>query len=281
MALQGDPRKDSPLDMCKTCCPTITWKSFTAIITLVDVIMYIVTLAVGGVSGYCDGIDFLPPSPDTLHQFGNRDPWNIRYEAAVWRFITPVFLHANFLHIFFNMAAQLMLGSTAEAMLGTARFVLVYFLCDIGGNLFGALVTSDAAVGASTAIVGILGLFISFVVLNWKRLDPNMKCFIICFIVFIILMNLMFSFGGFGTTAPSGNSSSYQTDNYGHLGGLLTGAFSGMFILSPIGGPPEQYEKNVKYVGYGLTLLYFVLGFSLFFTVVDPIRIFYCYNVNL
>lgn len=274
MALQGDPRKETPFDMCKSCCPTITWRSFTAIITIVDVIIFIVTLCIHGLGNQDDVVDFLPPSMEALHQFGNRDPWLIRYKGEVWRFITPVFLHANFLHIFFNMCAQLVLGSTAEAMLGTLKFILLYFLCAIGGNMFGALVSSSLAVGASTAIVGILGLFISFVVVNWKRLDPNMKCLIICLIVFIIIMNLMFSVGGIDSSGPNvGSASFYQTDNYGHLGGLLTGAFVGMFILTPIGGPPEKYEKNVKYFGYGITAFYFILGMSLFFTVVYPTHV--------
>jgi len=255
---QGDPRKESCFQMCKlTCCPVITIKSFTAIITIVDIVMFIVTLCFGIVRG--GETEFLTPKMDTLILFGDRNVFYIITKYQVWRFLTPVFLHANFLHIFFNCFSQLIFGSQVEVMLGTKLFVVLYFLCGVGGNVFGGLFEAGDAVGASTAIVGLLGVFIAFVIVNWKKLDSQMKCFMLCMVFFIIIINLVFSVG------PSSKESA--VDNYGHLGGLLTGTFAGMFLVKPQGGA-TLYEKRVKIIGQCLTVFFFVLCFCLFYLVV-------------
>lgn len=53
-----------------------------------------------------------------------------------YQFITYMFLHANFEHIFFNMFALWMFGRTLEMELGTKRFLIYYFVCGIGAALF-------------------------------------------------------------------------------------------------------------------------------------------------
>lgn len=256
---EGDPRKESCFQMCKlTCCPTITFKSFTAIITIVDIVMFIVTLAFGMQTG--GRTEFLSPTIDTLVKFGGRTVYDIVARYQVWRFITPVFLHANFLHIFFNCFSQLIFGSQVEVMLGTKRFIVFYFLCALGGNLFGGLFDKllGVSVGASTAIVGLLGIFIAFVIVNWNRLDTNMRCFMMCMVFFIILINLVFSVG------PSDGTSA--VDNFGHLGGLLTGTFAGMFFIIPQGAA-TLYEKRVKIIGYCLTAFFFILCSVLYYVI--------------
>ncbi len=243
--------------MCKlTCCPTITWKSFTAIITVVDIAMFIVTL----VFGWQTAGEFLSPSIDILIKFGGRTVADIIYKYQVWRFLTPVFLHANFLHIFFNCFSQLIFGSQVEVMMGTKRFIAFYFLCALGGNLFGGLFDGlmGVSVGASTAIVGLLGVFIAFVIVNWNRLDTNMRCFMMCMVFFIIMINLVFSSGG--------SEKLTAIDNYGHLGGLLTGTFAGMFFIVPQGAA-TKYEKRVKIIGYCLTAFFFILCSVLYYVV--------------
>jgi membrane associated rhomboid family serine protease len=80
-----------------------------------------------------------------------------------YRLITSAFLHANVLHIFFNMYALLIVGPTLEAALGRSRFVTLYFLSALGGSTIAYLLMppQSAAVGASGAIFGLFGaLFI-------------------------------------------------------------------------------------------------------------------------
>ena len=49
-----------------------------------------------------------------------------------WQFITYLFLHGSFEHIFFNMFALWMFGSVLESLWGPKRFLLFYLICGLG-----------------------------------------------------------------------------------------------------------------------------------------------------
>ena len=75
-----------------------------------------------------------------------------------WRLFTSAFLHANLLHIAFNMYFLWFVGSAVEQALGRGRFVLLYVVSALAGSA-GALVWTPNAptVGASGALFGLLG----------------------------------------------------------------------------------------------------------------------------
>jgi rhomboid protease GluP len=133
-------------------------KSFTLMIVVVDVIVFIVSLLMAKMST----TDFLAPSPDVLDKLGQKDSIKMQKYFQVWRFITPVFLHASFMHIFMNSISTLMIGSGIEASLKFKRTMILYFVSGFGGILFSCVVNPSAnAVGASTAIYGMLGYYVS------------------------------------------------------------------------------------------------------------------------
>lgn len=71
---------------------------------MVDVLFYIATLTATGIKNESlDSKNFLGPSFDVLDIFGMKDPYKIKCKAQIWRFVTPVFLHAGFMHIFVNL----------------------------------------------------------------------------------------------------------------------------------------------------------------------------------
>jgi membrane associated rhomboid family serine protease len=78
-----------------------------------------------------------------------------------WTFITSIFLHGDFMHLFFNMFALFLFGIYLESRVGAKKFLFIFFSAGILGN-FAYLITSFnssvPAVGASGAIFGILGL---------------------------------------------------------------------------------------------------------------------------
>lgn len=99
---------------------------------------------------------------------------------------------------------------------------MIYLLCGIGGNIFSLAVSGDndywskVKAGASTALYGMIGLLIGYLVLNWRGLDQlgqQMKCRMVCSIFFMLVFVLIF------TPADIGSSIDY----FGHLGGFLTG----------------------------------------------------------
>ena len=82
----------------------------------------------------------------------------------IWQFVTYMFVHGSFLHLFFNMFALIMFGRTLEQYLGTREFLLFYFLCGILGGIVSYLfymiqgVVNVAVMGASGAIFALLFL---------------------------------------------------------------------------------------------------------------------------
>ncbi len=77
---------------------------------------------------------------------------------------THMFIHGSILHIVMNMLFLLLIGSSFEERIGTAKFTVIYFLSGILGVVFNAVVfyLSSAVVhdsigiGASGAIFGIV-----------------------------------------------------------------------------------------------------------------------------
>ncbi|MCS6990429.1 MAG: rhomboid family intramembrane serine protease [Chitinophagales bacterium] len=53
----------------------------------------------------------------------------------LYQFITHMFMHGNFMHIFSNMFALWMFGSVLENTWGSLRFLIFYFTCGLGGAL--------------------------------------------------------------------------------------------------------------------------------------------------
>lgn len=49
-----------------------------------------------------------------------------------WQLLTHMFMHGSFSHIFFNMFALWMFGSTLENMWGPKKFLIFYLICGLG-----------------------------------------------------------------------------------------------------------------------------------------------------
>ena len=50
----------------------------------------------------------------------------------VWQPLTHMFMHANFMHIFFNMYTLVMFGMVVERVLGTRKFIIFYLITGLG-----------------------------------------------------------------------------------------------------------------------------------------------------
>jgi membrane associated rhomboid family serine protease len=121
-----------------------------------------------------------------------------------WRLITSAFLHANLVHIGFNMLALWWIGAPVEMYLGRARYLGLYFVSGLAGAA-GALLQAPLSptLGASGAIFGILG---AMLVIEWQatgRLGGNAMT--------LIVINLVISFAIPGISWG------------GHVGGLIGG----------------------------------------------------------
>ena len=61
-------------------------------------------------------------------------------DFRIYQFVTYMFMHANFTHLFFNMFALWMFGNTLENLWGSQRFLLYYMVCGLGAGLCQELV---------------------------------------------------------------------------------------------------------------------------------------------
>lgn len=127
-----------------------------------------------------------------------------------WRLVTYGFLHAGLLHIGFNMLLLWLLGRELEPLLGTPRFLGVYFASLLGGAFGALLLTPNAlTVGASGAVFGLMG---AAAAIMWSRgINPFHTD-----IGMLILFNLALGF--FISNVSVG----------GHLGGLAAGTLCGL-----------------------------------------------------
>lgn len=80
------------------------------------------------------------------------------WDGQLWRLVTACFLHANFLHLIFNLYWVWILGSLLEQWLGPARYTALLLLFAFGSSA--AQFTFDGpAVGLSGVGFALFGLF--------------------------------------------------------------------------------------------------------------------------
>ncbi|MEM5820751.1 MAG: rhomboid family intramembrane serine protease [Candidatus Aenigmatarchaeota archaeon] len=146
-------------------------------------------------------------------------------EGEVWRIFTSIFLHGDFLHLFYNSFALLIFAPILENTIGHRRFLIVFFTSGILGSiayLLTSLVINDLdipALGASGAIYGVIGTL--------AILRPTTIVFVY-FIPVPLLFLAMFwiiteSLGTLLQLFGLKTSIAYQA----HLAGLLFGIFYG------------------------------------------------------
>jgi len=158
-----------------------------------------------------------------------------------YQFVTYMFMHGSFSHLFFNMFALWMFGNAIENAWGAKRFLIFYFVCGIGAGVTQEIVqyihiTSTlqcydsvriaanqvvsvaeylnmlTTVGASGAVYGILLAF----GMTW----PNSRIYIYFAIPikakwFVILYGIIELFSGFRGVD--------NVAHFAHLGGMVFG----------------------------------------------------------
>jgi len=163
-----------------------------------------------------------------------------------WRIVTSLFVHSGFFHIAFNMWALWVFGRMLENLLGTWRFLALYFISGIFGTLaVTVLAPGTGVLGASGAI---FGLFAAFFVIQ-RSLGINAVQLLV-----IIGLNLVIGF-------LPGTNISWQA----HVGGIVGGFLTGLVFAQTrnIRRRPLQIALLVAeavaaialiYVGYAVTI---------------------------
>ena len=168
-----------------------------------------------------------------------------------WRLVTPMFLHGSIIHLGFNMYALYILGRRVERFFGSFRFLGLYLIAGIAGNMFSFFFTPAPSLGSSTAIFGILGAEGVFIYQHRKLIGDQSRV-ALRQIIQVAAVNLFIGM------YPG-------IDNWGHIGGLIGGAIFTWFtgpVFQVLGAPPllrlEDKRAN-ETIGIGFALQLIVL----------------------
>jgi membrane associated rhomboid family serine protease len=176
--------------------------------------------------------------PPELHGIAGNGEW--------YRLVTAMFLHYGVLHLLLNMYALWILGRDIERTLGPLRFVALYLLAGLGGNVAAYLFSPQnaATAGASTAVFGLMAAI--FVIL--KRLNLSVAP-----ILPLIVINVVFTFAIANISVA------------GHLGGLAVGAL----VAFVVAYAPRERRNLVQGVGLAIILLA-LIGLAVYRTTMLP-----------
>ncbi|MHC5267571.1 rhomboid family intramembrane serine protease [Enterococcus sp. LJL98] len=177
---------------------------------------------------------------------------SIALNNEYWRLITPIFIHYGLMHFAVNSVILYYMGQQVEAIYGHWRFLSIYLVSGIMGNLLGFAFNqvNVQAAGASTSLFGMFG---AFVVLGFHfKNNPAIQGMVRQFALFIGL-NLIF--GLFDQTI----------DMYGHIGGLLGGILMGNLVALPV-------QVGKKYSIHVRILSAMILAFFLVFCFIYGLR---------
>lgn len=170
-------------------------------------------------------------------------------EGQYWRILTGATLHGGLIHLAFNSYALYILGRLVETLSNRAHLAIVFLLSAVNGGVLSLIFLPEgASVGASGGVIGFLGYLTVYGFKRRKLLSNDFlksMLFNVAFIAFIgvfVLPNI---------------------DNFGHLGGLLTGAIYGMLQISgDVYEDPRLAGRTTEFVG--LTALGIFVTASIF-----------------
>src|SRR3954447_24855671 len=133
-----------------------------------------------------------------------------------WRLFAANLLHKDALHLAFNAFALWNVGGALERAVRPADYVALLILTALGTTLASALGSDSISLGASGMAFGALGASATF---GWRRgVSGSLRSY---FGVRIVPWLLALFAAGLGSAG---------VDNWGHFGGLITGAAFGSFM---------------------------------------------------
>ena len=211
------------------------FKKKTPIITYLLILINVIVFAITYIYG--SGIE-----PNVLVKFGGLISTS-NYSFNLSRIFTSMFLHVSIVHLILNMYSLYVLGSQLESFYGKFKFLIIYLVSGIAGNLLTLplLQSNVVSVGASGAIFGLMGSLLYFGYHYRVYLGTVIKSQIIP----LIVLNLLI---GFLVTS---------INNFAHIGGLVGG-----ILISIVVGVKYKTSTSERINGIIMSLIYF--GFLIY-----------------
>lgn len=173
---------------CFSCCPCCVigcrtpeakkaWRRFlfsmSFMLSMVQVMILVVVIALdGGFVSYEDN-PMLGPHFHRLDAAGAKNAAKIA-NGEVWRLASATMLHAGWIHLVGNILVQIRAGVQLEIIWGTPAWLLIYFSSGIYANFLSCVLHPGApGVGSSGCLCGLIGGWLSFLLITWNQTMPN------------------------------------------------------------------------------------------------------------
>jgi rhomboid protease GluP len=145
-------------------------------------------------------------------------------DAEWWRLGSAMFLHFGLVHLALNTWSLWDVGQLAERMYGWWRFLCIYLLSGLVGNLVSLVVQGNSAVsgGASGAIFGVYGAALVFLWRERAAIVPYEFRWLFWGALGFAILTIVF-----GLIIPG-------IDNAAHIGGFLTGILASIVFSQTI-----------------------------------------------
>jgi membrane associated rhomboid family serine protease len=144
-------------------------------------------------------------------------PYYTVHKNRWYQVITSGFLHADFMHLLFNMFTFFIFGPYVEKLLGTPIFVGLYFTALVVGNIPSLIQYKDdpayASLGASGAVEAVIFSFILF--------DPWVKLYL--FFIPIGIPALIFGILFIAYSIYESKQQRGYINHEAHIAGALSG----------------------------------------------------------
>lgn len=146
---------------------------------------------------------------------------NDRIRAGeAWRLFTASFLHAGFVHLWFNAMSLGSIGPTIERVYGKLQYLVIFLVGGAVGMLASVLFVPQPSVGASAGVFALLGVVLAYALRSGRALPPQARKFLVIQVLVIVGLNVVLGLlAGF-------------IDNAAHIGGLVGGFALGL-VLRP------------------------------------------------
>ena len=169
-------------------------------------------------------VEFTGSSQNTMHMLDCGAAYTpmIVQGGEYYRLFTCMFLHFGIEHLLNNMLVLFVLGSRLERVIGKIKFLLIYLLGGVMGNVISLYLELHAqnfavSAGASGAVFAVMGAMIYIVIRNKGRLgDLSMRQ--------ILIMAAFSLYFGFASTG---------VDNTAHVAGMVSGFLLAVLLYHP------------------------------------------------
>ncbi|CAE8691484.1 unnamed protein product [Polarella glacialis] len=220
------------------CCPCVfvscrtddgfrAWRSF--LLSWACLLGFAQVIALAGVIALSGGHMPLEENPMIGPHYHALDPAGAKNAARIkvfdewWRLLSAVMLHAGWLHLAGNLIIQLRTGAMLEVLFGHSAWLLIYIISGAYSELCSCVINpSKLGVGSSGALCGLVGAWLSFILITWNQTLPldvkarNVQAFSVGFSIIIIVASSFLPLMDFAA----------------HIGGLIMGISLAMVLFA-------------------------------------------------